>query len=44
MVTPECPPITGTLVRETFKPFNSETNVSERNTSKVVTPNNLRLS
>ena len=24
--------------------FNSDTNVSERNTSKVVTPNNLRLS
>ena len=38
MVTPECPPITGTLTDLTSKFFNSATNVFALTTSNVLTP------
>ena len=42
MVTPECPPITGTFVLVISRPFFSATNVFALTTSSVVTPNILR--
>ena len=42
MVTPECPPITGTDVLVTSNPLASATKVFDRTTSRVVTPNMLR--
>ena len=42
MVTPECPPITGTDVLVTSNPLASATKVFDRTMSRVVTPNMLR--
>lgn len=41
MVTPECPPITGTFVLVISRPFFSATKVFALTTSSVVTPNIL---